>query len=89
VKKQVGIVAQFQGCETIKYTNGEFLRVNLFDGSRIFNGAVWPEFNKKTFPPKLIAFLKNQKRKTGIFTGRLKESKGFVNFTIYEIFELG
>jgi len=89
VQKQVGIVAQFQGLETIKYTNGEFLRVTLFDGSRLFSGAVWPEFNKKTYPPKLIAFLKNQKRKTGIFTGRLKESKGFVNFTIYDIFELG
>lgn len=89
VRKQVGVVAQFHGYETIKYTNGEFLRVSLFDGSRLFTGAVWPEFNKKTYPPKLIAFLKNQKRKVGIFTGKLKESKGFVNFTIYDIFELG
>lgn len=89
VHKQAGIVAQFQGYETKKWARGEFIKVKMFDGGRLFEGAVWPEFGKKTYPPKLQSFLRSEKRKTAVFIGKIKETNGFVNFTITEIFELG
>jgi hypothetical protein len=89
VHKMVGIVAQFQGYETKKWARGEFLKVKMFDGGRLFEGAVWPEYGKKTYSPKLYSFLRSEKRKTAVFIGKIKETNGFVNFTITEIFELG
>jgi hypothetical protein len=88
VNRQIAIVAQYQGFETRTYSRGQFLKLKMFDGSRLFEGAVWPEYGKTTFPAKITSFIKSSRRKVALFKGKLTSSKGFVNLTITSITEL-
>lgn len=88
VNRQVAIVAQYQGFETKTYSRGQFLKLKMFDGSRLFEGAVWPEYGTTSFPAKITSFIKSSRRKVALFKGKLTSSKGFVNLTITSVVEL-